>query len=48
MDNWIYYIIILLGIIIAGYAIKKVASCMLKTILFLILLAALCYGFFLI
>ena len=46
MDNWIYYAAALVAVIIACYVIKKVASCMLKTIVFLILLTALCAGYY--
>jgi hypothetical protein len=45
-ENWIFYAIALLVIIVAAYMIKKVASCMLKIIVFIVLLAALGFGYF--
>ena len=45
-ENWIFYAVALLVIIAAAYMIKKVASCMLKTIVFIVLLAALGAGYF--
>ena len=47
MDYWIYYVIGLLLVGIAAfYIVKKIASCMVKTIVFLVLLAALCAGYY--
>lgn len=46
MDNWIYYVAALIGIIVAAYIIKKVASCMVKIIIFTVLLAALGAGYY--
>ena len=37
MDNWIYYVVALLVIIAAAYIIKKVASCLVKLVVFLVL-----------
>lgn len=45
-ENWIFYAIALFVIIVAAYIIKKVASCMLKIIVFIVLLAALGAGYF--
>ena len=47
MDNWIYYVAALVVIIAAAYIIKKVAGCLLKTVIFLVALAALCAGYWL-
>ncbi|MBQ7510131.1 MAG: sulfate transporter [Prevotella sp.] len=41
MDNWIYYAAALMTIIVVAYLIKKVTSCMVKSIVFIILLAVL-------
>jgi hypothetical protein len=46
MENWIYYAAALLAIIAVAYIIKKVTSCMVKIIIFAIILAALCAGYF--
>lgn len=45
ISNWIYYVVALLGIILAAYIIKKVASCMMKIIVFIVLLAILGAGY---
>lgn len=45
MDNWIYYVAALALIILAAWVIKKVAGCLLKTLVFLVALAALCAGY---
>jgi hypothetical protein len=43
MDNIGYYLFVLAVIIIGVVLIKKIASCMVKTIVFLVLLAILAY-----
>ena len=45
MDNWIYYAAALVLIVVVVLIIKKVASCMVKAIAFLILLAILVGGY---
>lgn len=46
MDNIGYYIFVLAVIIVGVALIKKIASCMVKTIVFLVLLAILAYVYF--
>jgi len=46
MDNAHYYIVILLSLIIGCYIIKKVASCLIKTFVLLVLLAILTLAYF--
>ena len=46
MDNWIYYATALALIIAVAFIIKKVASCMVKTVVCLVLLAALAAVYF--
>ena len=48
IDSWIFYLAALLFIILAVYIIKKVASCMVKTVVCLVLLAALAVFLFLV
>lgn len=47
MNNWIYYVFALLAIITAFYIVKKVASCLIKTIVLIVLLAVLGVGYYL-
>lgn len=47
MDNWFYYVAALVVIVLAVYIIKKVASCLMKTVIFLVGLAALGAGYWL-
>lgn len=46
MSNFGYYIFLLAAIILVFVLIKKVASCMVKTVIFLVLLAAMAYIYF--
>ncbi len=46
MSNIGYYIFVLAVIIIGVALIKKIASCMVKTIVFIVLLAILAYAYF--
>ena len=41
MDNWTYYAIALVAIIIAVTIIKKVASCLVRSVVTIVLIAAL-------
>jgi len=47
MDNWFYYVAALALIVLAVYIIKKVAGCLMKTVVFLVVLAALVAGYWL-
>lgn len=47
MDDLLYIVIGLVALITTVYIIKKVASCLIKTIVFILLLAALCAGYYL-
>ncbi|MBP5258362.1 MAG: hypothetical protein J6Z41_06460 [Prevotella sp.] len=46
MDNILYYVIALIAIIIGVVILKKVASCLLKTVFTIILLAILAYLYY--
>jgi len=46
MSNFGYYIFLLAVIILVFVLIKKVASCMVRTVIFLVLLAAMAYIYF--
>ncbi len=46
MDNWLFYVIALLIVAVAVYAVKKVAGCLLKTMVFLMMLVALSAGYY--
>lgn len=46
MSNFGYYIFLLAAIILVFVLIKKVASCMVKTVIFLVLLASMAYIYF--
>jgi hypothetical protein len=43
MDNVGYYIFVLAVIIVGAALIKRIASCMLKTVVFIVVLAILAY-----
>jgi hypothetical protein len=45
MDNAHYYIFLLVTLIVGCYIIKKVASCLVKTIVLLVLLAILALAY---
>lgn len=45
IDYWIYIAVLLL-VVVAAFIIKKVASCMLKILILITFLAALCFGYF--
>ena len=46
MNNWIYYVYALLAIVVAFYIIRKVAHCLVRTIVIIVLLAALALGYY--
>ncbi|MBQ8158307.1 MAG: hypothetical protein IJ081_04725 [Prevotella sp.] len=46
MDNVGYYIFLIVAIILGVTIIKKVASCLIKTLVFLVLLAIMGYIYF--
>ncbi len=46
MDNWVYYALALLAIVVAFLIIKKVAHCLIRAIVLIVLLALLAYGYF--
>jgi hypothetical protein len=46
MEDWTYYLIALFVIVAAIYIIKKVASCMVKIIVFIVILATLFAGYY--
>jgi hypothetical protein len=46
MENMHYYLILLLAIIAGCYVIKKVASCLVKAVAFLVLVAFLVFAYF--
>ena len=46
MDNWIYYVLALVAIVVAFLIIKKVAHCMVRTVVLVVLLAALALGYY--
>lgn len=45
MGNWFYYVAALALIVLSVYMIKKVAGCLMKTVIFLVVLAALGAGY---
>lgn len=45
-DNFIYYGIVLLAIIIGVLVIKKIASCLIRIVVFLVLLALLAFIYY--
>ena len=46
-DQLIYFAAALVVIVIAAYIINKVASCLIKTMVFILLLASICVGYYL-
>lgn len=46
MDNLHYYLFALVAIIVGVALIKKIASCLVKTVVFIVLLAILAYIYF--
>ena len=46
MNDWIFYVVALAVIVAAAWTIKKVASCMVKTIAMAVVVAVLAYAYF--
>lgn len=46
MENFGYYLLMLAAVIAGIYVIKKIASCLIKTIVFVIMLAILSVAYF--
>jgi len=46
MNNWMYYALALVAIIVAAWVLKKVTSCIIKTIVIAVIAAALAYIYF--
>ena len=46
MNNWMYYVAALAIIVVAAWAVKKVTSCIVKTIAVAVIIAALAYTYF--
>lgn len=46
MENFLYYIFCIIALIAAVFVFKKVASCLIKTILFVAILAVLIFVYF--
>jgi lipoprotein signal peptidase len=46
MNNWMYYVAALVAIVLAAWVIKKVTSCIVKTIAMAVIVAVLAYIYF--
>lgn len=46
MNNWIYYVAALIVIVLAAWVIKKVTSCIVKSIAMAVIVAVLAYLYF--
>lgn len=46
MDNLGFYLLLLAAVVAAFYIIKKIASCLIKTIVFVVMLAILAFAFY--
>lgn len=46
MNNWMYYLAALVAIVLAAWVIKKVTSCIVKTIAMAVIVAVVAYIYF--
>ena len=48
MNNWMYYALALVAIIVAAWVIKKVTSCIVKTIAMVVIVAVFAYIYYIV
>lgn len=46
MDNITFYLVALVAVVAAFYIIKKIASCLIKTIVFIVMLAIVTFAWY--